>query len=386
MFVTHDRTFLQKIATRIVEIDRGKLFSFSCDYTTYLERRQAMQEAEEKQWQTFDKKLAQEEIWVRQGVKASRTRNEGRVRALMAMREERAAGESGKGMSGLPSRRPSAAAGWSPTPKRSILPTATRRSSIPFPPRILRGDRVGIIGPNGSGKTTLLKVLLGELPISGGKIRLGTGIAIAYFDQLRAQFDESKSLKDNIADGNDTVFINGAPRHIVGYLQDFLFPPHRFLRRYRLFPAANETDCFWPSFFARRPMFWCWMNRPMTWTRKRWNFWKIVFWNTVARFCLSAMTGRFSTTSSLPRLCWKGKGACRNMWAVMTTGSGNAGNSGYVQGSTQKGKGQKGKTTQRKKKIVFQRNAGTRRAAAKNREDGKRESGVYEIAEFSGFI
>ena len=229
MFVAHDRTFLQKIATRIVEIDRGKLFSFSCNYTTYLERRLAMQDAEEKQWQTFDKKLAQEEIWIRQGVKARRTRNEGRVRALMALREERARRRERDGNVRFAISEAQRTGRLVADAEKISFSYGDKKIIDSFSTTILRGDRVGIIGPNGSGKTTLLKVLLGELPISGGKIRLGTGIAIAYFDQLRAQFDESKSLRDNISDGNDTVFINGTPRHIVGYLQDFLFPPAQIL-------------------------------------------------------------------------------------------------------------------------------------------------------------
>ena len=229
MFVAHDRTFLQKIATRIVEIDRGKLFSFSCNYTTYLERRQAMQDAEEKQWQTFDKKLAQEEIWIRQGVKARRTRNEGRVRALMVLRDERARRRERDGNVRFAISEAQRTGRLVADAEKISFSYGDKKIIDSFSTTILRGDRVGIIGPNGSGKTTLLKVLLGELPISGGKIRLGTGIAIAYFDQLRAQFDESKSLRDNISDGNDTVFINGTPRHIVGYLQYFLFPPAQIL-------------------------------------------------------------------------------------------------------------------------------------------------------------
>jgi ABC transport system ATP-binding/permease protein len=229
LFVTHDRMFLQKIATRIVEIDRGSLFSFSCNYATYLERRQAMQEAEEKQWQTFDKKLAQEEVWIRQGVKARRTRNEGRVRALMSLREERAARREREGNARFVIPEAQRSGRLVVDAKNISFAFGDKKIIDSFSTTILRKDRVGIIGPNGSGKTTLLKVLLGELPIARGKIKLGTGIAIAYFDQLRARFDEGKSLKDNIAQGNDTVFINGVPRHIVGYLQDFLFPPAQIL-------------------------------------------------------------------------------------------------------------------------------------------------------------
>ena len=229
MFVTHDRAFLQKIATRIVEIDRGKLFSFSCNYATYLERRHGMADAEEKQWQTFDKKLAREEIWVRQGIKARRTRNEGRVRALVQMREERARRRESEGNVRLVISEAQRSGKLVVDAAKISFAYDDQKIIDAFSTTILRGDRVGIIGPNGSGKTTLLKVLLGELPVSGGKIKLGTGIAIAYFDQLRAQFDEGKSLKDNIAGGNDTVFINGAPQHIVGYLQNFLFQPAQIL-------------------------------------------------------------------------------------------------------------------------------------------------------------
>ena len=225
IFVTHDRTFLRKIATRIVEIDRGKLLSFSCSYSTYLERRQAIQEAEESQWQTFDKKLAKEEVWVRQGIKARRTRNEGRVRALLKMREERAQRREREGSVKFSVSEARTSGKLVVEAENIRFAYADKKIIDGFSTRILRGDRVGIIGPNGSGKTTLLKVLLGELPANSGKIRLGANIAIAYFDQLRAQFDEAKSVRDNVADGNDTVFIGGTPRHVVGYLQEFLFPP-----------------------------------------------------------------------------------------------------------------------------------------------------------------
>jgi ATP-binding cassette subfamily F protein uup len=229
MFVTHDRSFLQKITTRIVEIDRGNLFSFSCNYATYLTRRQGIADAEEKQWQTFDKKLAKEEIWVRQGIKARRTRNEGRVRALAQMREERARRREGKGNVRLVISEAQRSGRLVVDAINISFAYNDKKIIDAFSTTILRGDRVGIIGPNGSGKTTLIKVLLGELLASGGKIKLGTGIAIAYFDQLRAQFDESKSLKDNVAGGSDTIIINGAPQHIVGYLQNFLFQPAQIL-------------------------------------------------------------------------------------------------------------------------------------------------------------
>jgi ATP-binding cassette subfamily F protein uup len=214
---------------RIVEIDRGRLISFACDYRTYIERRQAVLESEEKQWHDFDKKLAQEEVWVRQGVKARRTRNEGRVRALLQLRRERARRQTQTGLVRLVIQE--AEKGGRIVVEAENITFAYENKKIidVFSTFIIRGDKVGIIGPNGSGKTTLLKVLLGELAPQHGRIRLGTGIKIAYFDQLRAQLDENKTLKDNIADGNDTVFVDGTPRHIVGYLQDFLFPPEQIM-------------------------------------------------------------------------------------------------------------------------------------------------------------
>ncbi|MEN6621629.1 MAG: ATP-binding cassette domain-containing protein, partial [Smithella sp.] len=196
IFVTHDRSFLQKLALRIVEIDRGKLISYACDYRTYLERRQALLDSEEKQWQIFDKKLAKEEVWIRQGIKARRTRNEGRVRALQQMRQERAKRQSQTGLVRL--RIQEAERGGNLVVEAKNLGFAYDNKKIvnEFSTIILRGDRVGVIGPNGIGKTTLLKIILGELEPQQGSIRLGTGIQIAYFDQLRAELDENKSLKD----------------------------------------------------------------------------------------------------------------------------------------------------------------------------------------------
>ncbi len=250
MFVTHDRTFLQKIAARIVEIDRGKLLSFTCAYATYLERRQALLDAQESQWQTFDKKLAKEEAWIRQGIKARRTRNEGRVRALIALRSERAERREREGSVKLAVSE--AQAGGKLVVEASGIGFAWGDTPIieNFSTRILRGDRIGIIGPNGSGKTTLLKVLLGELPVSSGTIRLGTNIAIAYFDQLRAQFDEAKSIRDNVASGNDTLVINGLPRHVVGYLQDFLFSPDQIAAPVSTLSGGEKNRLLLAKLFA----------------------------------------------------------------------------------------------------------------------------------------
>ncbi len=229
MLVTHDRAFLQRLATRIVEIDRGRLLSFPCDYGTYLERRQALLEAQEKQWQEFDKKLAREETWVRQGIKARRTRNEGRVRALVQMRRERAHRQEQTGNVRLTIQEAERSGRFVVEAEKIHFAFGDHKIVEGFSTAILRGDKVGIIGPNGSGKTTLLKILLGELEPQQGRIRLGTGIRIAYFDQLRAQLDENRTLKDNLSDGNDMIVVGGASRHVMGYLQDFLFPPDRIL-------------------------------------------------------------------------------------------------------------------------------------------------------------
>ncbi len=226
-FVTHDRTFLRKIANRIVELDRGQLTSWSCDYDTYLERKAAAMIAEEKQWASFDKKLAQEEVWLRQGIKARRTRNEGRVRALKALRAERSQrrqrtgtvrmGISEGGRSGqkvIEVKDISFTYPGEPSPVVSGLTTT-----------IWKGDKIGIIGPNGSGKTTLLKCLLGGLEPDSGSIKRGTNLQVVYLDQLRDQIDGEKTLAENVAGVSETVMVNGQPKNIHSYLQDFLFPP-----------------------------------------------------------------------------------------------------------------------------------------------------------------
>ena len=229
MFVTHDRAFLQRLATRIVEIDRGRLISFACDYKTYLDRRQAMLEAEEKERHEFDRKLAKEETWIRQGVKARRTRDEGRVRALMEMRKERARRQEQAGVARLTIQEAERSGRMVVDAEKISFAWNDKKIVEAFSTIIMRADKVGIIGPNGSGKTTLLRILLGELTPQHGKIRLGAGIKIAYFDQLRAQLNETKTLRENVADGNDTVTVGGTSRHVMGYLQDFLFTPGQIM-------------------------------------------------------------------------------------------------------------------------------------------------------------
>ena len=250
IFVTHDRAFLQKLALRIVEIDRGKLISYNCNYRTYLERRQTLLNAEEKQWHDFDKKLAKEEAWIRQGIKARRTRNEGRVRCLLQMRRERAQRQTQTGLARLAIQEAERSG-------RLVVEAAdigfayeSKEIIKAFSTVIIRGDKVGIIGPNGSGKTTLLKILLGQLMPQRGRIRQGTGLQVAYFDQLRTELEEDKTIKDNVAGGNDTVFINGSPRHIVGYLQDFLFPPAQIMAPVNSLSGGERNRLMLAKLFA----------------------------------------------------------------------------------------------------------------------------------------
>ncbi|MCL5801327.1 MAG: ATP-binding cassette domain-containing protein [Gammaproteobacteria bacterium] len=227
LFITHDRSLLQHLATRIVELDRGQLTSWPGDYQHYLQKKQEMLAIEADHAAKFDKKLAQEEVWIRKGIQARRTRNEGRVRGLYALREERAKRRTvpGKAQLALDS---GALYGKLVIEAEEVCKAYDGKPVVKnFSTRIMRGDRVGLIGPNGAGKTTLLKLLLGELAPDSGTVRQGTNLQIAYFDQLRAQLDPERSVIDNLALGMDTVTVNGASKHVISYLQDFLFPPAR---------------------------------------------------------------------------------------------------------------------------------------------------------------
>ncbi|GFZ92654.1 ABC transporter ATP-binding protein [Dyella caseinilytica] len=227
IFITHDRSFLRALATRIVEIDRGQLTSWPGDYDNYLRRREERLHAEAQANALFDKKLAQEEVWIRQGIKARRTRNEGRVRALKAMRRERSERRelSGNAKMALASAQ---ASGKKVIELEHVHQAYAGRVLInDLSTAIMRGDRVGIIGPNGAGKSTLLKILLGELKPLRGDVTLGTGLQIAYFDQHRAQLNDSLNALDNVAEGREYIELNGQRKHIIGYLQDFLFSPER---------------------------------------------------------------------------------------------------------------------------------------------------------------
>jgi ATP-binding cassette subfamily F protein uup len=251
LFVTHDRDLLKKLATRIMDLERGSISSWPGDYDTYLRRKEEMLSAENGQNARFDKKLAQEEVWVRQGIKARRTRNEGRVRALVEMRRQyqarrqqlgnvrmeiTAAGLSGKLVAVL---------------KDVSLGFGDRNVINKFSTTVLRGDRIGIIGPNGAGKTTLLRLLLGKLQPEAGQVRLGTNLLPVYFDQQRAQLDAGKTVIDNLGDGSDFVEINGRRRHIIGYLRDFLFAADRARSPVSILSGGERNRLLLAKLFAR---------------------------------------------------------------------------------------------------------------------------------------
>ncbi|HOP28378.1 MAG TPA: ATP-binding cassette domain-containing protein [Spirochaetota bacterium] len=226
-FVTHDRAFMQKVANRILEIDRGNLFDWKCDYKTFLQRKEAWLDAEEQQNALFDKKLAQEEIWIRKGIKARRTRNEGRVRALKAMRVERSKRIEQQGKVKLDLNQ-AERSGKLVIEAEDISFGYTDKLLVKdFSTTIMRGDKIGIIGPNGCGKSTMIKLLLGQLQPDGGSVRQGTRLEVAYFDQLRDQLDPEKSVRYNVSDGTDMIEVAGRTKHVIGYLQDFLFTPDR---------------------------------------------------------------------------------------------------------------------------------------------------------------
>ena len=227
LFVTHDRAFLERLATRVIELDRGHLTSWPGDYATFLRKKEEWLDSEALGNEKFDKVLAAEEVWLRRGIKARRTRDEGRVKRLIAMREERAARrlipgtvrlslEEGQG----PGKMVFEAEGLG----KSFGDLAVVRD---FTTRVTRGDRIGLIGPNGAGKTTLLRLLLGELPGDAGTVRQGANVQVAYFDQQREQLDPERTVVDTVGDGNDSVTVAGRTRHVHGYLEDFLFPPER---------------------------------------------------------------------------------------------------------------------------------------------------------------
>ena len=229
VFISHDRSFIRKMATRIVDLDRGQLQSYLGNYDLYLTTKEENLRVEALQNELFDKRLAQEEVWIRQGIKARRTRNEGRVRALKAMREERRQRRDVMGTAKLQLDTSSRSGKIVFEMEDVSYEIAGKTLLKDFSTTILRGDKIALVGANGCGKTTFIKLLLGEIQPTSGKIRCGTKLEIAYFDQYRADLDPEKTVMDNVADGKQDIEVNGVKRHVLGYLQDFLFPPKRAL-------------------------------------------------------------------------------------------------------------------------------------------------------------
>jgi ATP-binding cassette subfamily F protein uup len=251
LFVTHDRAFLANLATRIVDLDRGALTSWPGSYDVYLDKKAAALDTEARDLDRLDKKLAQEEIWLRQGVKARRTRNEGRVKALMALRAERAARRMQAGASRMTVDTADATGKMVFEAKGVTKAYGDIVVIRGYSQRILRGDRVGLIGPNGSGKTTLLRLLVGEVEPDAGTIRHGTRLEIAYFDQQREQLDPERTVADTINDGNDTVIVNGQAKHVMGYLAEFLFPKERAQSPVKSLSGGERNRLLLARLFAR---------------------------------------------------------------------------------------------------------------------------------------
>ena len=251
LFVTHDRMFLQKLANRILEIDRGRIFDWSCDYQTFLKRKEQALASEEKQNALFDKRLAEEEIWIRKGIKARRTRNEGRVRALKAMRAEYSDRRKQMGTSRLQIQEAQKSGNLVIRLEDAAFEYPDHKIFDPFSLTIMRGDKVGIIGRNGAGKSTLLKVMLGKLEPTSGNVKLGTNVDIAYFDQLRDQLDENETVQEAVGEGSDSLLINGTKKHVLGYLQDFLFAPERARTQIKFLSGGERNRILLAKLFAK---------------------------------------------------------------------------------------------------------------------------------------
>ena len=251
VFVTHDRMFLDRLATRIVELDRGKLYDWNCDYQTFLKRREEQAAAEARENALFDKKLAQEEVWIRKGIQARRTRNEGRVRALKALREARQKRREKQGTARIVVQEGDRSGAMGIEAKGVCFNYGGKPVIRDLTTTIMRGDKIGIVGPNGAGKTTLLKLLLDRLAPSEGTLRTGTNLEVAYFDQLKGMLDEERTVLENVSDGYETIPINGQPRHVLGYLQDFLFAPERSRSPVKLLSGGERSRLLLAKLFTK---------------------------------------------------------------------------------------------------------------------------------------
>jgi len=251
LFVTHDRAFLRSLATRIIDLDRGQLKSYSGTWENYLDKKSGDLHSEDKAWENEDKVLAKEETWIRQGIKARRTRNEGRVRALKKLREERKSRRDRVGNVNL-KIQDSKKSGHEVIEASDLsFEWEDQKIVRDFSINVTRGDRIGIIGPNGCGKTTLIKLLLGDLEPQQGTVHLGTKLEVCYFDQLRDQLDEEKTVQDNLCDGGDTVGVDGERRHVIGYLKDFLFEPDRARQPVRVLSGGERNRLLLAKLFTQ---------------------------------------------------------------------------------------------------------------------------------------
>ena len=251
IFISHDRSFIRNMATRIVDLDRGKLVSWPGNYDTYLAGKEEALRVEELQNAEFDRKLAQEEVWIRQGIKARRTRNEGRVRALKALRRERSERREVMGKANMQVEEASRSGKIVFEMEHVNYAVAGKTLVKDFSAQVQRGDKIALIGPNGCGKTTLLRLMLGQLKADSGRIHSGTKLEVAYFDQHRAELDPDRTVMDNLAEGKQEVMVNGKPRHVLGYLQDFLFHPKRAMTPVRALSGGERNRLLLARLFLR---------------------------------------------------------------------------------------------------------------------------------------
>ncbi|MEQ4937629.1 ABC transporter ATP-binding protein [Proteus terrae] len=251
VFISHDRSFIRNMATRIIDLDRGKLSSWPGNYDKYLESKEEALRVEEQQNAEFDRKLAQEEAWIRQGIKARRTRNEGRVRALKALRVERSERREVLGSARMQVEEATRSGKIVFELEDVNYSIGTRKLVRDFSAKVQRGDKIALVGPNGCGKTTLLKLMLGDLKADSGRVHCGTKLEVAYFDQHRATLDPDKTVMDNLAEGKQEVMVNGRPRHVLGYLQDFLFPPKRAMTPVRALSGGERNRLLLARLFLK---------------------------------------------------------------------------------------------------------------------------------------
>ncbi|MDW8846564.1 ABC transporter ATP-binding protein [Erwinia sp. P7711] len=251
IFISHDRSFIRNMATRIVDLDRGKLVSWPGDYDLYLASKEEALRVEEMQNAEFDRKLAQEEVWIRQGIKARRTRNEGRVRALKALRNERSERREVMGKANMQVEEASRSGKIVFEMENLNYSVGGKQLVRDFSTQVQRGDKIALIGSNGCGKTTLLKLMLGQLKADSGRVHIGTKLEVAYFDQHRAELDPDRTVMDNLAEGKQEVMVNGKPRHVLGYLQEFLFHPKRAMTPVRALSGGERNRLLLARLFLK---------------------------------------------------------------------------------------------------------------------------------------